>query len=108
MRTARVVIYMRGTDQQVAEQLGYCEALRDKRHYTVVAIARDLPGGTAAWDDAIRLVNTGQAERVIMASAGVVPDHLESATGALPGPGFLRRMADVHRRIRPIRRDGEA
>lgn len=109
MPTTRVVVYTRGTDRQVAEQMADCEALRDKRHYTVVGIARDQPGGTTAWDDAIRMVKSGVADRVIMASAGVVPEHLESATGALPGPGFFRRLSDAQRRTRPIRRrDGEA
>lgn len=106
---ARVVIYVRGTDREVAEQLAQCEELREKRRYTVAGIARDFPGQTSAWDDANRMVKNGQADRIIMATAGVVPEHLESATGALPGPGWFRKLSDAHQRTRPIRRrDGGA
>lgn len=105
----RVVIYVRGREAEIAEQLQQVEALRQERKYLVVGIARDAPGQTAAWDDAMSMVKRGLAERVIMASACVVPEHLESATGALPGPGILRRAHGAHRRIRPLRRrDGEA
>jgi hypothetical protein len=101
---ARVVIYIRGRDSEVAEQLAHCEELRQQRRYTVVGIARDAPGQTSAWDDANAMVKRGQADRIIMASAGVVPEYLESATGALPGPGIPRRVPGAHRRIRPLRR----
>lgn len=108
MRLPRVVIYVRGTDRAVVEQLQQCQELCTRRRYQVVGIARDMPGGSTAWEDANGMVRRGAADRIIMASACVVPEHLESATGALPGPGLMRRMAGAHRRIRPIRRDAEA
>lgn len=108
MPAKRVVVYLRGNEQEVAEQLADCEALRRERRYVVVGIARDAPGQSQAWDDATAMVKQGQADRIIMASAGVVPEHLESATGALPGPGFLRKLSAANRRTRPIRRDGGA
>lgn len=104
----RVVIYVRGRDSEIAEQLANCEVLREQRRYVVVGIARDAPGQTAAWDDAMAMVKGGRADRVIMSSACVVPEHLESATGALPGPGFPRPSPSRHRRTRLIRRDGGA
>lgn len=107
-KKTRVVIYARGRDTEIAEQLVKAEGLADERQYTVVGIARDLPGGTTAWDDAMGMVKRGVADRVIMATAAVVPEHLESATGALPGPGIYRRVGGAHRRVRPIRRAGEA
>jgi hypothetical protein len=114
MRTSsnRALIYVRGTDPEVEEQLSVASAICQRRGYEIVAVLREQPGEVFKWQDAHRLIRHGKADRVIMASALNAPDILESATGSLPGPR-LRQGGGVHRatrrrRIRPVPRPGAA
>lgn len=111
----RALIYVRGTDEQIETQLTLAQQVCDRREYKIAAILRDQPGADTAWHDAQRMVRHRQADLIIVASSLVVPDILESATGALPGPRLVRQPggAGVHRatrrrRIRPVPRPGGA
>jgi hypothetical protein len=106
----RALIYLRGTDEQIEIQLTHAYAVCARRGYEVVAVMRDQPGGTDNWHESHRLIRHRKADRLIVASSLVVPDLLESATGALPGPR-LRQGGGVHRvtrrrRIKPVPRPG--
>ncbi len=109
----RALIYVRGTDPEIEEQLSIAYQICQGREYEVAGVLREQPGETFKWQDAHRMIRHGRADRIIMASALNAPDILESATGALPGPR-LRQGGGAHRatrrrRIRPVARpDGGA
>lgn len=109
-RRVRVVIYLRGTEAEMDEQLLECQALCDRRRYHVVGIARERPGQTSTWEDCARMRREKEVDRVIFASTSVIPAVLESATGTLPGlpdrppapaPAPRREYSPRHRRPRP-------
>lgn len=107
----RALIYIRGTDTEIETQLTNAYQVCQRREYEVTAVLRDEPGGTDGWHAANRMLRHKQADRIIVASTLFVPDLLESATGALPGPR-LRPGGGVHRatrrrRIRPVPRVDE-
>lgn len=107
----RALIYLRGTDEQIDSQLGHAYEVCARREYEVTAVLRDQPGAASSWHEANRLIRHREAEHLIVASSLVVPELLESATGALPGPRRLRPGGGVHRatrrrRIRPVPRPG--
>lgn len=104
----RALIYLRGTDDEIEAQLTHASMVCDGRGYEIVGILRDQPGSTNSWHEANRMIRHGKAARLIVSSSLVVPDLLESATGALPGPR-LRQGGGVHRvtkrrRTRPVPR----
>lgn len=104
----RALIYVRGTTEEIDTQLGNAYQVCSRRQYEVAAVLRDQPGGTIGWHAAHRMLRHHEADRIIVASSLVVPDLLESATGALPGPR-IRPGGGVHRatrrrRIRPVPR----
>jgi hypothetical protein len=109
-RPDRTLIYVRGTDAEIEEQLALAYAACQVRGYTVIGVLRDQPGAVRGWHDANRMLRHGRADRIVVSSATTVPEILESATGALPG--FRRRQdAGAHRatrrrRIRPVPRPG--
>lgn len=109
-RTDRTLVYVRGTPEEIDEQLALAFAACQIRGYTVTGVLREEPGGTERWYEGQRMLKHHRADRVFVASATVVPESLESATGALPG---LRRRQDAgahrarrSRRIRPVPRPG--
>ncbi len=104
-RGPRVVIYVRGTDAQVAEQERQCLQLCEQQDYVIAAIARDEDVGLSAWEDAQRMRQMGHVARVIVASASIIPPNvLESVTGSLPGPVRVARTGSRHLRTGPMRR----
>jgi hypothetical protein len=113
MPTSRqVLIYVCGTGAEIDRQLSDAYQVCERRGYHIVAVFRELPGATTRWHEANRMLRHGQADQIIVASVLNVPDLLESATGALPGPRFwqgVARRATQRRRIRPVPRpDGGA
>jgi hypothetical protein len=98
-RQTRAVIYARGTDAEIDQQIKQCQELCERRKYLVVAVARDEPDGDTAWWDAQQLHRSGVVDRIVYASSSATPLHLESVTSAW----VPRQPAD--RRPRPIRRD---
>ena len=112
-RTARprALIYVRGTAEEIDQQLTNLTEACVRRGYEVAGIARDDPGDTRGYHDAHRMLRHGDADLILVSSTTVLPDVLESATGSLPGPRVreIVRRTERRRRIRPIRRvDGAA
>lgn len=107
-RRSRALIYVRGTAEEIEQQIPHVSAVCERRGHRVVGIMREQPGATEQWHEANRMLDRGEVDAIVIASANLVPDFLESATGALPG----RRTygtAGAHRqgrrrRIRPMRR----
>ena len=105
----RVVIFVRGTQAEVNQQLEHCQRLCEEHGYVVVAIAEAITGqrdAYSAWEDAHRMVQDGEADRIIVASGVNVP-VLESATGSFPAVELQHRRPG-QRRIRPVARGAEA
>lgn len=103
----RALIYARGTDEEIEQQVTEAYALCRKHDQVVVGIVRERPGETRGYHDAHRMLRRGEADLIAVASSAVLPDLLESATGGLNGPwlrSLVRRAPS--RRIRPMRREG--
>lgn len=109
---ARTIIYVRGTDQEIEDQLNDAYAGCQRAGHCVVGVMREQPGGTEVWHDAQRLLRHGKIDLVYVSSGTAVPGLLESATGGIPGTDLLRgiaagvRRSARRRRIRPMRRGG--
>lgn len=99
---SRALIYVRGTSEEIDEQIADVTSVCQYRGYEVVGIVREQPGATERWHEANRMLRHDQADLILVASAINIPDVLESATGALPG---LRpqQNAGAHRAKRPRR-----
>lgn len=106
IRRSRALIYAAGTPEEIDEQLAALADTCTRRGYDLAGVVRELPGGTRGYHDAHRMLAAGDADVIVFASATVLPDLLESATGSLPGPRVreILRRAEGQRRTRPIRR----
>lgn len=108
---ARVVVYLQDVTEHLDEdQLRRIAELCKGNGYTPVAVVQEQPGGADGLIDALRMVHSGEADRIVMASRELLPTLIESATDESPGPGAAglhRRTATRHRRTRPTRRRGE-
>lgn len=103
----RAIVYLSGAHEDaMQEQLAQCEELCRHRGYTIVGVAREEPGSTAAWEDAHEMIYEGEADRVVYASSVCLPDMLESATGGIAPLGEHQRPGQ--HRVRPVRRGGAA
>jgi len=80
----KAIVYARGDADAIAQQIIECEELCRRRGYERVGVCHDAPGQTTGWEAAQRMRQSGG--RIVVASADVLPDYLESATGTLPGP----------------------
>lgn len=80
----RAIIYARGSVEEIAQQIIECDELCRLRGYERIGVCHDAPGETAGWEAALRMRQPGH--QVVVASSLVLPDYLESVTGALPGP----------------------
>lgn len=109
-RPQRALIYIRGTGPEIDAQLTDALAQCERRGYAVEGVLREQPGATDRWHAAQRMLEAGEADVIVLASARNVPEILESATGTLPGPRQPRPPAGAsrHRRVRPLRRGGAA
>lgn len=98
----KAVIYARGTVEEIAQQIIECDELCRLRGYERVGVCHDAPGETAGWEAAEQMRREGC--RIVVASALVLPDWLESATGTLPGPLRLRTPGPARRSSSPRQR----
>lgn len=112
-RRARVVVYLQDVTEELDEaQLRRVAELCKGHGYTPVAVVQERPGGADGLIDALRMVRSGEADRIVMASRDLLPDLFESATGERANlwlrelPAQQQRPAR-HRRTRPTRRGGE-
>lgn len=96
------VIYARGDSQEIAEQFKECRAYCDRLGYEIRGLAHDAAGETAGWESALRMRRNG--DRIVVASALVLPDFLESTTGTLPGPHGPRTARPAPRGLSPRQR----
>jgi len=104
---SRAIIYVRGTSEEIDEQLAILAEVSTRRSYDIVSIVRDSPSGLQGYHDAHRMLRDDDADLIVIASTTVLPDVLESATGSLSGPRIreaIRREGERQRRTRPIRR----
>lgn len=102
----RALIYARGTEDEIEQQLTEAFELCRRRHQDVVGVVRERPGGTSGYHDAHRMLRRGECDLIAVASTTNLPDLIESATGdltpfrpPLPAPRDPRS-----RRIRPTPR----
>jgi hypothetical protein len=108
-KRSRAIIYVRGTSEEIDEQLDSLTAVSTRRGYELAGIVRDDPGSANGYHDAHRMLRHGEADLIIVSSVTVLPGVIESATGSLSAGRvreILRDLPDAQRRTRPIRRRG--
>jgi hypothetical protein len=88
----RVVVYARGTPDEIRRQIEWCRAHAERNHQTIVALAQDGPDQNDAWHDVNRMCKDGRVDGILTASRRVIP-CVESVTGALPSGRPPRRDA---------------
>ena len=76
----RVVIYARGTIQEIALQRDACLMVAHRAGQQVVAFASDGNGDRHGWDDANRMVAEDRADRVLVDTLRRMPPFITSAT----------------------------
>ena len=91
--TRRLVLYARGTNEEIERQQGACRATAEETGAVVVALASDPPGGRTGWADANALVDSGGADGILVATRSIIPGLIESVTGLIRG----RRPKRIHR-----------
>jgi hypothetical protein len=105
-KRSRAIIYVRGTSEEIDQQLTILTETCARRDYDMACIVQDVPDGVRGYHDAHRMLRRGGGDLIVFASTTVLPDVLESATGSLPGPRIREILprAEGARRTRPIRR----
>lgn len=101
-----LVIYARGTDDQVAEQQTEC--ITNLEEPARVTLIKDAPGESSGWESAQAMRAAGLVDRIVTASRDVVPpmDGVESVSGEIRSPyKHAGRLAEPpwHRRPRRLR-----
>jgi hypothetical protein len=107
-KRSRAIIYVRGTSEEIDQQLTSLMAVCNRRGYDTTGVVRDVPGSAQGYHDAHRMLRHDQADLIVISSTTILPHVLESATGSL-SPRRVRdaRQTPRTRRIRPIRRGDE-
>lgn len=80
-----VVVYARGTPDDIARQWDICRRWAEHRHLPVLSWCRDVDGARVGWDDANRLVDSGAARGILTASTAHLPEYIRSVTKELGG-----------------------
>ena len=80
-----VVVYARGTREQIARQQETCRAAAQRKGQRIVAWAWDDDDHIDGWCDAEKLVSDGAARCIKVASRAMIPDFVESVTRELSG-----------------------
>lgn len=82
MRTPlRVLIYARGTPEEIAAQQTECLRLAELLgSHEVVSVASDPPGGSAGWISANAMLADGVVDQIVVVSRGLIPNVIESVT----------------------------
>jgi hypothetical protein len=93
-----VVVYARGTEEEIARQQETCRAAAQRKGQRIVAVTWDDDDHIDGWCDAEKFVSDGIARCIKVASRAMIPDVVESVTSELSG----RRP---RRTIRPDRID---
>lgn len=88
----KVVVYTRGTVEEVARKQEQCRLMAEQQGVEVTALATDSPESSTGWNAANALVMDGQADRILVASRDDIPRLIESVTQQLPG----RRPRRIH------------
>ena len=94
------MIYIAGDAAVRARQLGACLASAEALGAVVVATAQDPPGRRDGWVSAQQMIATGQADRILIAEPGAVPDWLLMSSDASP----LRRPRRVGTHLSTLHR----
>lgn len=102
----RILIYSRGTAEEIAEQQATCldDAARIGAR-AVVSLASDAPGESTGWESAQAMLDSGEIDRILVASRDVIPplSAVESTTRAIKSPFQGRDEPPWHRRPRRLR-----
>jgi hypothetical protein len=86
LRVLRVLIYARGTDEEIQHQQRAVQRTAvDLGGHEVVAVATDIPTGSKGWTSANFLLASGEVDVIMVASRRVIPNVIESVTQAIPG-----------------------
>jgi hypothetical protein len=77
----RVLIYARGTPEEIAAQRAECMRLVDLLgSRDVVSVAADPPGGSDGWISANAMLADGVVDQIFVVSRGLIPNVIESVT----------------------------
>lgn len=95
----RVVIYARGTAQQIIEQQEHCRERAEQRRHAIVALAIDQPSTRTGWDSAYIMLMRGEVDLIMVDSRRFIPHIIESVT-------YDQIRTGRYRQTRIIRRDG--
>lgn len=79
----RIVIYARGTPDEIAAQQAACLDQLGGRE--IVSLASDPPDGSAGWISANAMLAAGEVDRILMTSRKIIPNVIDSVTQRLPG-----------------------
>lgn len=88
----RLVVYARGTKDEIDRQQDACRARAEEAGVEVAALATDEPSTRTGWNDANNMVAEGTADGILVASRSVIPDVVESVTGVIRGGRRPRRI----------------
>lgn len=81
----RIVIYARGTPEEIAAQQAKCLGQLEDRE--TVSLASDPPDGSAGWISANAMLAAGEVDRIMIASRKVIPNVIDSVTRRIPPLG---------------------
>lgn len=71
--TIRILIYARGTLEEIAEQQGQCQRIAEEFGDRIVSLASDPPGGCSGWASARNMLAAGLIDRILVTSRNVTP-----------------------------------
>ncbi len=94
----RVVIYARGTNDEIAWQQEDCRGRAEREGATVAALATDAPDTSTGWASAQAMLARGEADRILVSSRSVIPPVIESVTGEIPKSELKRPPSPGRRR----------
>ncbi|GAA0739199.1 hypothetical protein Drose_04010 [Dactylosporangium roseum] len=81
MSAVRLVMYARGTAEEIETQRAACvEITEGLAEYEIAATAADPPDGSDGWISANAMVSNGEVDRILIASRSVIPNIIESVT----------------------------
>lgn len=87
-RRTRVLLYARGTKQEIRDQHDECQQTAEDLGEEIVSLASDPPDGCDGWASARAMLAAGEVDRIRVTSRDVIPiaPYVESATREMRSP----------------------
>lgn len=88
MRRIRVLLYARGTPDEIKDQHDECQRKADVLGDEIVSLASDPPDGCVGWASARAMLAAGEVDLIRVTSREVIPlaPYVESATHEMRSP----------------------